>query len=64
MTQPFADASFDAKGCYVKVRRVLKPGAIFLCYEWYLTDHYDLGCAEHVVIKKQVKDGASCRISR
>ena len=54
MTQPFADASFDAKGCYIKVRRVLKPGAIFLCYEWYLTDQYDLGCAEHVVIKKQI----------
>ena len=63
MTQPFADASFDAKGCYVKVRRVMKP-VIFLCYEWYLADQYDLGCAEHVVIKKQIEDGASCRISR
>ena len=64
MTQPFANASFDAVGCYTKVCWVLKSWSIFLCYEWYLTDQYDLGCAEHVVIKKQVKDGASCRISR
>ena len=40
-----------------KMRRVLKPGVIFLCYEWCLTDRYDLGCAEHVTIKKQIEEG-------
>ena len=40
-----------------EMRRVLKPGAIFLCYEWCLADRYDLGCAEHVTIKKQIEEG-------
>ena len=57
MTQPFARACFDAMGCYVEVRRVLNPRAIFLCYEWCLTDRYDLGCAEHVGIKTNIKEG-------
>ena len=46
-----------------EMRRVLKPGAIFLCYEWYLTDRYDLGCAEHDVTKEQMKEGTGCWIS-
>ena len=40
-----------------EVRRVLKPGAIFLCDKWCLPDLYDLGCGEHVTIKKQIKEG-------
>lgn len=39
------------------MRQVLKPGAIFLCYEWCLADRYDLGCAEHVTIRKQIEEG-------
>ena len=28
-----------------------------MCYEWCLADRYDLGCAEHVTIKKQIEEG-------
>lgn len=70
MKQPFAASRFDAAyaieatchapdrvGCYAEVRRVLKPGAIFACYEWCLTDAYDPTNPEHVLIKKQIEEG-------
>mmetsp|Transcript_18951 Transcript_18951/g.26748 ORF Transcript_18951/g.26748 Transcript_18951/m.26748 type:complete len:366 (+) Transcript_18951:303-1400(+) len=54
MKQPFENSSFDAAyaieatchapdrvGCYSEIYRVLKPGAIFACYEWCLTDRYN-----------------------
>lgn len=70
MKQPFEPSSFDAAyaieatchapdrvGCYSEIHRVLKPGAIFACYEWCLTDKYDGENAEHVAIKKQIEEG-------
>ena len=70
MKQPFADSSFDAAyaieatchapnrlGCYSEIYRVLKPGSIFACYEWCLTDKYDPENPEHVLIKKQIEEG-------
>lgn len=70
MNQPFADSSFDAAyaieatchapdrvGCYSEIYRVLKPGSIFACYEWCLTDKYDPNNPEHVTIKKQIEEG-------
>lgn len=70
MAQPFEDSSFDAAyaieatchapdrvRCYSEVHRVLKPGAIFACYEWCLTDRYDPEDPVHVRIKKQVEEG-------
>ena len=70
MKQPFDDSSFDAAyaieatchapdrvGCYSEIYRVLKPGSIFACYEWCLTDKYDAENPEHVRIKKQIEEG-------
>lgn len=70
MKQPFEQSSFDAAyaieatchapdrvGCYSEIYRVLKPGAVFACYEWCLTDKYDAGNPEHVAIKKQIEEG-------
>ena len=70
MDQPFPSSSFDAAyaieatchapdrvRCYSEVRRVLRPGAIFACYEWCLTDAYDPDNVEHVRIKKQIEEG-------
>eukprot|EP00571_Detonula_confervacea_P014765 CAMPEP_0172298884 /NCGR_PEP_ID=MMETSP1058-20130122/1330_1 /TAXON_ID=83371 /ORGANISM="Detonula confervacea, Strain CCMP 353" /LENGTH=467 /DNA_ID=CAMNT_0013008179 /DNA_START=18 /DNA_END=1421 /DNA_ORIENTATION=+ len=70
MKQPFEQSSFDAAyaieatchapdrvGCYSEIYRVLKPGAIFACYEWCLTDKYDAENQEHVSIKKQIEEG-------
>jgi hypothetical protein len=34
---------------------VLKPGQVFACYEWCLTDKYDKTNEEHRRIKKQVR---------
>lgn len=70
MKQPFESLTFDAAyaieatchapdrvGCYSEIRRVLKPGAMFACYEWCLTDKYDATNAEHVVLKKMIEEG-------
>lgn len=70
MSQPFDASTFDAAyaieatchapdriKCYSEIRRVLKPGAIFACYEWCLTDRYDASNAEHVRVKKQIEEG-------
>ena len=56
MKLPFPDASFDGvyaieatchaphrEGVYSEIKRVLKPGAIFACYEWCLTDKFQKG---------------------
>ena len=67
MSQSFDASTFDAIKaafhapdqikCYSEIRRVLKPGAIFACYEWCLTDRYDASNAEHVRVKKQIEEG-------
>ena len=70
MKQPFDSSTFDAAyaieatchapdrvGCYLEIRRVLKPGAMFACYEWCLTDKYDATNAEHVLLKKMIEEG-------
>lgn len=70
MKQPFEASTFDAAyaieatchapdrvGCYSEIYRVLKPGSIFACYEWCLTDKYDPNNEEHVLIKKQIEEG-------
>mmetsp|Transcript_29399 Transcript_29399/g.62439 ORF Transcript_29399/g.62439 Transcript_29399/m.62439 type:complete len:471 (+) Transcript_29399:191-1603(+) len=70
MSQPFAPSTFDAAyaieatchapdrlKCYSEIYRVLKPGAVFACYEWCLTDRYDPANPEHVRIKKQIEEG-------
>jgi len=70
MQLPFPDASFDAvyaieSTChapdrakvYGEILRVLKPGAIFACYEWCLTDKYDAENEHHRRIKRDIEVG-------
>lgn len=40
---------------FSEILRVLKPGQVFACYEWCLTDKYDKTNEEHRRIKKQVR---------
>jgi len=70
MKLPFEDNSFDAvyaiestchapdrTGVYSEILRVLKPGGIFACYEWCLTDKYDGKNEHHRRIKKDIEVG-------
>lgn len=67
---PFPDASFDAVyaiestchspdhvAAYREIFRVLRPGGIFVCYEWCLTDGYDPKSECHLKIKKEIEAG-------
>jgi len=42
---------------YGQIMKVLKPGAVFACYEWCLTPLYDAKNAEHRLIKKKIEEG-------
>mmetsp|Transcript_60494 Transcript_60494/g.153401 ORF Transcript_60494/g.153401 Transcript_60494/m.153401 type:complete len:392 (+) Transcript_60494:70-1245(+) len=70
MELPFEDASFDGvyaieSTChapdrtkvYKEILRVLKPGAVFACYEWCLTDKYDKDNEHHRKIKHDIEVG-------
>ena len=70
MEMPFDSETFDAAyaieatchapdrvGVYREIRRVLKPGSIFACYEWCMTDRYIPGNEYHETIKKQIEQG-------
>jgi sterol 24-C-methyltransferase len=70
MQLPFENDSYDGvyaieatchapsrEGVYSEIYRVLKPGHVFACYEWCLTDQYDANNAEHRLIKKQIEEG-------
>ena len=70
MELPFGGDAFDAvyaieatchapdrNGVYGEIYRVLKPGAVFACYEWCLTDEYDKKDASHKKIKKAIEEG-------
>jgi len=70
MVMPFEDSSFDAAyaieatchapdrvGVYSEIMRVLKPGSVFACYEWCMTDNYDPKNEEHNKIKKYIEEG-------
>mmetsp|Transcript_60010 Transcript_60010/g.130156 ORF Transcript_60010/g.130156 Transcript_60010/m.130156 type:complete len:392 (-) Transcript_60010:120-1295(-) len=47
----------DRLKVYKEILRVLKPGAIFACYEWCVTDLYDPDNAEHRQIKADIMLG-------
>lgn len=70
MKLPFSEASFDGvyaieSTChapdrakvYGEILRVLKPGAVFACYEWCLTDGFDPASPEHQRIKRDIEIG-------
>ncbi|CAE8616630.1 unnamed protein product, partial [Polarella glacialis] len=47
----------DRSKVYGEIYRTLKPGAIFACYEWCLTDKYDPKNKTHQKIKKDIEIG-------
>jgi len=70
MQLPFEDCSFDGvyaiestchapdrSKVYGEILRVLKPGAVFACYEWCLTDEFDGKNAQHQKIKEDIMLG-------
>jgi len=70
MKLPFDENTFDAAyaieatchapdrvGVYSQILKVLKPGSIFACYEWCMTDKYDPNNAEHRQMKKWIEEG-------
>jgi len=70
MNLPFPDNYFDAcygieaichapnkVGIYTELKRVLKPGGKFSCYEWCLTDEYDFKNPFHRKIKEDIEVG-------
>ncbi|KAI2496188.1 sterol 24-C-methyltransferase [Fragilaria crotonensis] len=70
MQMPFEHGTFDGAyaieatchapdrvGVYSEVYRVLKPGAIFACYEWCMTDKYIPGDPAHERAKKKIEEG-------
>ncbi|KAF9416672.1 Delta(24)-sterol C-methyltransferase, partial [Podila epigama] len=72
MNMPVEDSSFEAcyaieatphasslKGVYAEAFRILKPGGVFACYEWVLTDKYDPSNPEHQRVAKGIKLGCS-----
>ncbi|CAO3567770.1 unnamed protein product [Mortierella alpina] len=72
MNMPLGNNTFDAcyaieatphasnlRTVYAEAFRVLKPGGVFACYEWVLTDEYDPANAEHQRIAKGIKLGCS-----
>jgi len=70
MQMPFKESTYDAAyaieatchapdrvGVYGEIFRVLKPGSIFACYEWCMTDNFDPKNPDHQNIKKQIEEG-------
>lgn len=70
MQMPFEDKKYDAAyaieatchapdrvGVYSEIFRVLKPGSIFACYEWCMTDAFDATNKDHLRMKKQIEEG-------
>ena len=47
----------DRVACYKQIYEKLKPGAVFACYEWCLTDSFDPNNAEHVRMKRDIELG-------
>lgn len=47
----------DRVKCYNQVFKALKPGSVFCCYEWCMTDKYDSSNPEHQRLKKDIEEG-------
>ncbi|KAG0335094.1 Delta(24)-sterol C-methyltransferase [Podila horticola] len=70
MNMPITDNSYDAcyaieatvhastlEGVYGEAYRILKPGGVFGCYEWVVTDKYDPTNREHLRIVRGIEVG-------
>jgi len=42
---------------YKSIFEVLRPGGVFACYEWCLTDKYDAKCDHHKKVKRDIEAG-------
>merc|ERR1712029_62285 len=47
----------DRVKCYSEIYKKLKPGSIFACYEWCMTDKYDSTNEKHLQLKKDIEEG-------
>lgn len=47
----------DRVKCYTEIYKTLKPGAIFACYEWCMTETYNAKNPEHQRLKKDIEEG-------
>jgi len=47
----------DKVACFAEVLRVVKPGGLFACYEWVMTDKYDKTNARHRALKEGIEVG-------
>jgi sterol 24-C-methyltransferase len=47
----------DRVACYSELYRCLKPGCVFACYEWCMTDKYNANNADHQRMKKDIEVG-------
>jgi len=70
---PYGDDEFDCcmeleatvhasrirEKAYAEAYRVIKPGSLFVGYEWAMTDKYDAKNPDHVTYKKQIELGNS-----
>jgi sterol 24-C-methyltransferase len=43
--------------CYYEIFKTLKPGAVFACYEWCMTDQFDPSNPKHIQMKKDIEEG-------
>jgi sterol 24-C-methyltransferase len=43
--------------CYHEIFKTLKPGAVFACYEWCMTQHFDPSDPKHLQLKKDIEEG-------
>jgi len=70
MNIPFPDESFDSiyaieaichapdkVGIYKELHRVLKPGGMFACYEWCLTEKFEFDNPIHLKAKEDIEVG-------
>jgi sterol 24-C-methyltransferase len=47
----------DKAACFRQIFNALKPGGVFVGYEWTMTDNYDANDVVHRKIKKDVEEG-------
>jgi sterol 24-C-methyltransferase len=43
--------------CYFEIYKTLKPGAVFACYEWCMTNQFDPSNPKHLQLKKDIEEG-------
>jgi sterol 24-C-methyltransferase len=47
----------DRTACYYEIYKTLKPGSVFACYEWCMTNKFDPNNPKHLRLKKDIEEG-------